>query len=73
MPDNVTSLPDNITRIRQLAQKWKRNVTNSELVELMDYVLREGNAECEDCKALRLANRRRQAEFRARRLNARAS
>lgn len=62
--DNISDSPVNISHIRQLATKWRRQVTNAELLELIDYVL--GENECPRCRDLRLANRRRVAEHKAR-------
>ncbi|HEY6021427.1 MAG TPA: hypothetical protein VIY48_16430 [Candidatus Paceibacterota bacterium] len=61
-PDNVTHLPDNVTRLKRLAAKWRRQVTNAELVEILDDYL--GDSECPRCRELRLANRARQKKYR---------
>lgn len=58
-------MPDNVTHIKALANKWRRSVTNRELLELIEYILEDRG--CPDCEAARLSNRERQARHRAKR------
>ena len=65
--DNVTDTTDNVTRIRALASRLKRQTTNRDILELIEFVLRERDEECPACKEARLANRARQLKWRMKR------
>lgn len=61
-PDNVTDTSDNVTRIQSLANRLKRQTTNRDILDLIDFVL--GDSECARCREFRLANRERQTRHR---------
>lgn len=64
-PANVTPPPANVTHIRALANRIRRQTTNRDILELIDFVL--GESECPRCEEARLANRERQARHRVKR------
>ena len=61
-PDNVTDTSDNVTHIKALANRLRRQTTNRDILELIDFVL--GDNECPNCREARLANRARQTRHR---------
>jgi len=56
-------MDNNVTHIREVAERIRRVTTNREILELCDYV-RLSTSGCKICESARLANRERQRRFR---------